>query len=61
MFMFVITDILNNNSVAMAAGSRADIAEKAFGQSMNNGILTLNGVVSRKKQIIPPLTKAVQN
>mgnify|MGYP003620571937 FL=1 len=60
-FMFVITDILNNNSVALAAGKRADIAEKAFEQTMNNGILTLNGVVSRKKQIIPPLTKAVQN
>ncbi|MDR2879873.1 MAG: manganese-dependent inorganic pyrophosphatase, partial [Fusobacteriales bacterium] len=61
MFMFVITDILNNNSVALAAGKRTDVAEKAFEQTMNNGILTLNGVVSRKKQIIPPLTKAVQN
>jgi manganese-dependent inorganic pyrophosphatase len=61
LFMFVITDILNNNSVAIAAGNKTDIAEKAFGQIMNDRILILDGVVSRKKQIIPPLTKAVQN
>ena len=61
MFMFVITDILNNDSVAIAKGNKKDIAEKAFGQTTNDGILILNGVVSRKKQIIPPLTKAAQN
>ena len=59
--MFVITDILNNNSVSIISGARTDIAEKAFGQKADNGLLILDGVVSRKKQIIPPLTKAVQD
>ncbi len=61
LFMFVITDILNNNSVSIISGARTDIAEKAFGQKADNGLLILDGVVSRKKQIIPPLTKAVQD
>lgn len=60
LFMFVITDILNNNSVSIIMGDKTDIAEKAFEQKANNGLLTLKGVVSRKKQIIPPLTKAAQ-
>lgn len=61
LFMFVITDILNNDSVSIILGDRIDIAEKAFEQKADNNIITLNGVVSRKKQIIPPLTKAAQN
>ena len=60
LFMFVITDILNNNSVSIIMGDKTDIAEKAFEQKANNRLLTLKGVVSRKKQIIPPLTKAAQ-
>lgn len=61
LFMFVVTDILNNDSVSIILGDRTDIAEKAFEQKADNNLITLKGVVSRKKQIIPPLTKAVQN
>ena len=61
LFLFVITDILNSNSKAIAAGVKKNIAEKAFGQVTADGVILLDGVVSRKKQIIPPLTKAVQN
>ncbi len=59
-FMFVITNILTNNSVAIVRGNRVDILETAFGKAINDEII-LNGVVSRKKQIVPPLTRAASN
>ncbi len=59
-FMFVITNILTNNSVAIVRGNRVDILETAFGKATNDEIV-LNGVVSRKKQIVPPLTRAASN
>lgn len=59
-FMFVITNILTNDSIGIIKGNRMDILENAFGRSTNNEI-ELKGVVSRKKQIVPPLTKAASN
>ena len=59
-FMFAITNILSNNSVALVSGDGNDIIEKAFGERVDSNLVTLKGVVSRKKQIIPPLTKAIQ-
>ena len=59
-FMFAITNILSNNSVALVSGDGNDIIEKAFGEKVDSNLVTLKGVVSRKKQIIPPLTKAIQ-
>lgn len=56
LFFFVVTDILNNDSTAVAAGSVADAAAKAFGAEIVNGRIALPGVVSRKKQIVPVLT-----
>ena len=60
-FMFVITNILTNDSVAIVTGNGNDYIEKAFNSKVENGLVTLKGVVSRKKQIIPPLTKAIQS
>ena len=59
-FMFAITNILSNDSVALVSGDGNDIIEKAFGEKVDSNSVTLKGVVSRKKQIIPPLTKAIQ-
>ena len=59
-FMFAITNILLNDSVALVSGDGNDIIEKAFGEKVDSNLVTLKGVVSRKKQIIPPLTKAIQ-
>ena len=59
-FMFAITNILSNDSVAIVSGDGNDIIEKAFGEKVDSNLVTLKGVVSRKKQIIPPLTKAIQ-
>lgn len=57
LFFFVVTDILNNDSTAVAAGQVAEEAAKAFGATIVNGRISLPGVVSRKKQIVPVLTE----
>ena len=60
-FMFVITNILTNDSISLISGDADVIIEKAFGVKIENKEAILKGVVSRKKQIIPPITKAIQN
>ncbi|NWN95448.1 MAG: manganese-dependent inorganic pyrophosphatase [Bacillus sp. (in: Bacteria)] len=58
LFLFVVTDILTNDSVALALGKSADIVEKAYNVKLENNTATLKGVVSRKKQIVPVLTES---
>ncbi|MFJ7953352.1 manganese-dependent inorganic pyrophosphatase [Lysinibacillus sp. NPDC096418] len=60
LFFFVVTDILNNDSTAVAIGQVADASAKAFGAEIVNGRIVLPGVVSRKKQIVPVLTDALK-
>lgn len=59
LFFFVVTDILNNDSVALALGNQAKKAEQAFGVPFVNNVGLLKGVVSRKKQVVPVLTEAL--
>ncbi|MDQ0229828.1 manganese-dependent inorganic pyrophosphatase [Metabacillus malikii] len=61
LFLFVVTDILTNDSVAIAIGTETAKVEKAFNVSLDNNQATLKGVVSRKKQIVPVLTEAFTN
>ncbi|MEH7378378.1 manganese-dependent inorganic pyrophosphatase [Neobacillus drentensis] len=56
LFLFVVTDILTNDSVGLALGSKTAAVEKAYNVTLANNIATLKGVVSRKKQIVPVLT-----
>ncbi|WP_251551871.1 manganese-dependent inorganic pyrophosphatase [Neobacillus muris] len=56
LFLFVVTDILTNDSVGLALGSKANAVEKAYNVSLENNTAALKGVVSRKKQIVPVLT-----
>lgn len=58
LFAFVVTDILNNDSVAIVLGRKAGIIEGAFKSSVVDNRILLPGVVSRKKQIIPVITEA---
>lgn len=59
LFVFVVTDILNNDSVAIVLGSRSGIIEGAFQSSVVDNRVLLPGVVSRKKQIVPVITEAL--
>lgn len=56
LFVFVVTDILNNDSVAIALGRSADAVEQAYGVKLENNRTVLKGVVSRKSQVVPVLT-----
>lgn len=58
LFLFVVTDILNNDSVALALGDSADAVERAFDVQLADNKAVLAGVVSRKSQIVPVLTEA---
>lgn len=59
LFVLAVTDILTNNSVVVAVGEHMEAVEKAFDVKLENGQATLEGVVSRKKQIVPQLTSAL--
>lgn len=56
LFLFVVTDILNNDSVGLALGSAADAVEQAYNVKLENNKAVMKGVVSRKSQIVPVLT-----
>ncbi|BEH91183.1 manganese-dependent inorganic pyrophosphatase [Turicibacter sp. 1E2] len=57
LFVAVITDILNSNSQIIALGERTDIVEKAFNVELTENTTLLEGVVSRKKQIVPVMDR----
>ncbi|MFE8702634.1 manganese-dependent inorganic pyrophosphatase [Cytobacillus sp. FJAT-54145] len=56
LFLFVVTDILNNDSTAIALGNSTNAVEEAYEVTLNQNTAVLKGVVSRKKQIVPVLT-----
>jgi len=59
LFLFVVTDILNNDSVGIALGKQASAVEQAYGVKLENNRTVLKGVVSRKSQIVPVLTETL--
>ena len=58
---FMLTSIMNRSTELLfyGEGSR-EMAESAFGMEAEDGSLYLEGVVSRKKQLIPALMEAAQ-
>lgn len=59
LFVLAITDILNSNSKIIALGSKTDAVEKAFNTKLENNTAFLEGVVSRKKQLLPFIDKNI--
>lgn len=59
LYLFAITNILTNDSTAIAIGADTEAVEKAFQVKLSNNTATLKGVVSRKKQIVPVLTEVM--
>lgn len=56
LYVLLITDIIENNSVAMVEGPGYRQFEMAFSTPIQMNTVDLEGVVSRKKQVVPPLT-----
>lgn len=58
-FLLLATNILNSNSELLVVGEPKDKVEAAFGKKLNDqNRMSLPAVVSRKKQVVPPLTDA---
>lgn len=61
LFVLMITNIIENDSKILAVGSGAAKVETAFDVTLKDHTALLEGVVSRKKQVIPQLTEAYTN
>ncbi|MGL5050019.1 MAG: putative manganese-dependent inorganic diphosphatase [Fusobacteriaceae bacterium] len=59
--ILVITDIVNSGSLTLVIGEFPEIVERAFNVKVENNSAWLEGVVSRKKQIVPFLMAATQS
>jgi manganese-dependent inorganic pyrophosphatase len=57
-YALMVTDILSEETQLLVAGDKAAV-ERAFDQEMNDGVIALPGVISRKKQVAPRLMAAV--
>ncbi len=58
--ILMVTDIVNVVSHLICAGQAKNLAAAAFGRSGEGGVLSLPGVMSRKKQVVPPLVEATR-
>lgn len=59
-FVFVVTNILDSDSDILVLGANQDKVAAAFGKTLDNGRVSLPGVVSRKKQVVPPMQAAFE-
>ncbi|MEA4901953.1 putative manganese-dependent inorganic diphosphatase [Desulfitobacterium sp.] len=55
--LLMITDLLEENTDLWIAGDSPEEVAKAFNEPLNQNRVFLPGVLSRKKQVVPPLTK----
>lgn len=56
LYVLLVTDIIENNSVAIVNGPSYRQFEIAFSKPIQLNTVELEDVVSRKKQVVPPLT-----
>lgn len=55
MVLFMLTDIYNERTELLFTGSNTELISKAFEGKKGKNSIMLPGVLSRKKQVIPPL------
>lgn len=58
--LFMITDIIKEGTYLLYSGKQSVLIAEAFGSGEGEELLYLPGVMSRKKQIIPPLSEAAR-
>jgi manganese-dependent inorganic pyrophosphatase len=59
LLIFMLTDILKGGSELLIAGEEKEIVNRAFNVKLNSPSIYLPGTLSRKKQVIPPITAAI--
>jgi len=57
--MLLVTDITRKGSHLWCAGGLLEAVERAFGTRLVDGAVYLDGCMSRKKQVVPPLEQAL--
>ena len=57
--MVLLTDIIKEGCTTYILSDSADLIEKTFEKKIKDNEMYLPGVLSRKKQIVPPLEKAL--
>ena len=60
MVLLMETNIIAEGTHLIHVGQPVGLLSQAFGDSTQDGLLYLPGVMSRKKQVIPPLSEAVK-
>ena len=58
LLVLLVTDLLEEESTALIAGDHADTVEDALDTTVEDREAFLPGVMSRKKQVVPPLEDA---
>src|SRR5699024_9721043 len=59
LFVLIVTDIINSDSKILVVGPEKDKVGLAFNVELENNTAFLPGVVSRKKQVVPQITEAL--
>lgn len=58
--LFMLTDIANESTQLLFVGSHTELVSRAFDGAIEGNSIELPGVVSRKKQVIPPLVNSYE-
>ncbi|WP_027624758.1 putative manganese-dependent inorganic diphosphatase [Clostridium lundense] len=59
LLMLMVTDLLKDGSELLVTGDEKYLVSKAFNVQLDGKTVYIPGLMSRKKQVIPPLTAAV--
>ncbi len=59
LMVFMLTNILESGSELISIGSYSNVIANTFNVTLKDNSAYVPGVLSRKKQIIPPLTNAM--
>lgn len=57
--VLIVTDIYKEGSELIVVGKQKDIISKAFGVQLKENSVYIPGILSRKKQVIPPISSVI--
>ena len=60
-FILMLTDIFKEESEMIVVGEYKDIIGKALGEATGKGSYCAPGILSRKKQVVPAITTAIEH
>jgi manganese-dependent inorganic pyrophosphatase len=56
--LFMLTDVVKEGTDLLVVSDEPALIEQAFGGKIGNNVMWVDGMMSRKKQTVPPLQKA---